>query len=572
MTRATTIGGVLALAGLCLVGVSGCAKDPNDPQTWVSELDDRATLSSALRRIERAGDPRTIKPLGEAWKKHNKQSNILRVMISVAGKKDANGKTHYEDALPYLKDAVENFDQAARSSIDDAAVSCDALGRSGDASVVPTLLSAAQKALPKLHPGNQVRGACIRALGNFKDPKVADVLIRILEVDPERQRIHLNAAAALALAESGDARALPALINAMLFMPAVFPQARAAITRVGKPAISKLEELFQGKDAEVEAKAKKLEFDKKAPGSVVFKSALLLGDLRAKEAVPMLTAGLKSEQKIAFFDERSGAPGPSTHDGILGALRSIADPASAPAVRAYMLDPKTYDGTRPTAIDVYSMIAADDSALGDLLKWIKDEKEEQQIRLAAIIAYGRLARTKEQQKPLDDLFTTWDEKAKKAEADVKAAKTDDEKAKHDDERQVAAYWRDALNESRQRMSVAIECAADAACYVKSLPPTVKDFKPGTPALPRAERALLELAKMGEKASSQTDALLAASDVTERFVRQGILLALPRIAPMPCQKCADRLNEVIEKQSDTTTLDFLTNETKIVYHYFLWAGK
>ena len=43
-------------------------------------------------------------------------------------------------------------------------------------------------------------------------------------------------------------------------------------------------------------------------------------------------------------------------------------------MRAYWVDPKTYDGTRPTAIDVYSMIAPDDIALGDLLKFLKDEK------------------------------------------------------------------------------------------------------------------------------------------------------------------------------------------------------
>jgi hypothetical protein len=30
--------------------------------------------------------------------------------------------------------------------------------------------------------------------------------------------------------------------------------------------------------------------------------------------------------------------------------------------------------------------------------------------------------------------------------------------------------------------------------------------------------------------------------------------------------------VIEKQQDTTTLDFLTGETRIVHHYFLSAGK
>jgi hypothetical protein len=559
---------VLLLGGLSLA----CEKDPNDPQTWIERLDERAGLNEALRHLERMDDPRAIKPLGEAWKKHNKQSNILRVLISIAGKKDAEGKAHWGEAMPYLVDAVENFDQAAARSIDDAVVACDALGRSGDPQVVPTLLAAAQKPLPKLHPGNQVRAACIRALGNFKDPKIADVLIRILETDPEKQRIHLNAAAALALAESGEPRALPALVNAMYFIPAVFPQVRAAITRVGKPAIPKLMELFQEKDPEVAKKAKEKQFEKKAPGNVQYKAALLLGDMRAADAVPLLTGALKSEARVAFYDERSGAPGPTTHDGILGALRLIMDPGSAAAVKAYMLDPKTYDGTRPTAIDVYSFVAADDGAIGDLAKYIRDEKEEQQIRLAAILAYGRLARSADQQKLLDDLHATYEEKVKKAEAAFKAAKSEDEKLAQDDERAVAAYWRDAINESRERVKMAVECKSDPACYVKALPPAVREFKQGTPALPRAERALLELAKMGQKATAQTEALLAAADVTDRFVRQGILLALPRVAPLPCDRCATRLGEIVDKQSGTTTLDFLTGETRIVHHYFLWAGK
>jgi hypothetical protein len=561
----------LFAVAVLLLGAS-CEKDPNDPQTWIGKLDDRAGLNETLRHLERMADPRSIKPLGEAWKKHNRHSSVLRTMISIAGRKDEAGKTHLGDALPYLTDAVENFDPAASRSIDDAVVACDALGRSGDPSVVPALLGAAQKPLPKLHAGNQVRAACIRALGNFRDPKVAEVLIRILEADPERQRIHLNAAAALALAESGDARALPALINAMYFIPAVFPQVRAAITRVGKPAIPVLTNLLQEKDAEVAKRAKEKDFDKKAPGNVVYKAALLLGDMRAKEAVPLLTAALKSEPRIAFYDERSGAPGPPTYDGILGALRMIADPGSAAAVRAYMLDPKTYDGTRPTAIDVYSMLASDEGALTDLAKFMKDEREEPQIRLAAVIAYGRLARTKEQQKALDDFGASFEDKIKKAEARLKAARSDDDKAMAEDEKQVAEYWRDAVSESKQRISIAIDCKADAACYAQALPPTVRDFKPGSPGLPRAERALLELTKMGDKARDQAEALLKGVDTSERFVRQGILMALPRVAPPPCPPCVARLGEVIRKQENTSTLDFLTTETRIVHHHYLSAGK
>lgn len=556
-----------------LVFACACEKDPNDPQTWVDKLGDRSEQSEALHHLERMNDPGTIKPLGEIWKKQNKPSNILRVLIGVTGTAAKAGtKTAWADALPYLTDAVENFDQAAARSIDDAVVACDALGRSGEAGAVPTLINAAQKPLPKLHAGNRVRIACTHALGNFHDAKVADVLIRILETDPERQLIRLNAAAALALAESGDARALPALINAMYFMPAIFNQVRQAVTRVGKPAIPVLLTLLQEKDPEIAKKAKDKGFDKKGPGNIVYKAALLLGDMRAKEALPYLTAILRTEPRIAFYDEKSGAPGPTTHEGVLGALRLIMDPGSASAVRAFWVDPKTYDGTRPTAIDVYSMLAGDDASLGDLMKFIKDEKEEQAIRLSAIIAYGRLGRSSAEEKTLADMAAGYDDRLKKAEDKVKAAKTDEQKAEADDERQVAAYWRDALNESRQRIAIAVECGKDPACYAKALPPKVKDFKAGSPNLPRAERAVLELAKMGDAAKGQTDALLAGADTPERFVRQGILLALPRVAPLPCPKCADRLNEVIDKQADTTTLDFLTGETRIVYHYFLWAGK
>jgi HEAT repeat protein len=578
MTKAGTACGrrLLGVLALCAGLASGCEKDPNDPQTWVDKLGDRTAQNEALHRLERMADPASLKPLAEAWKKQNKPSTILRTMISIAGtiaaKDPKAAKAAWADTLPVLTDAVDNFDQASSRSIDDAVVSCAALGRAADPAAEQTVINAAQKPLPKLNAANHVRIACARALGKFHDPKVADVLIRILETDPERQVIHLNAAAALALAESGDPKALPALINAMYFMPPIFQQVRQAVTRVGKPAIPVLLNLLQEKDADIAAKAKDKGFDKKAPGNIPYKAALLLGDMRAKEAVPYLLAVLKTEPRVAFIDERSGQPGPTTHEGALGALRLIMDPSTAAPVKAYWMDPKGKDFIKPTAIDVYSMLASDESALPDLLKMVQDEKANQATRLAAIIAYGRLAHSKDEAKPLADVQAGYEDKLHRAEEKAKAAKTPEEKATVEDERQLAAYWRDALNESQQRIGIAAECGPDAVCYTKALPPTVKEFKVGTANLPRAERALLEIGKLGENGRAQTDALLAAADTTERFVRQGLLLALPRIAPLPCQKCADRLDEVIEKQADTTTLDFLTGETRIVYHYFLATAK
>jgi hypothetical protein len=571
---------------LATLGAAACETDPLDAQTWIDKLDDRKELPEALRRLERLHDPRSIKPLGETWKRLNKDSKVLRTLVAVASHVDEKtGQAQFKDAIPYLTVAVKEFDQGSGRSIDDAVSACNALGAAKDSETIPVLIEAATKALPKLHDGNRVRLAAIRALGEFKDPRAVDTLIRILLTDTDKQTLKLNAAAALSLASSGDPKALPALTRAM-FMPAIFPQVRAAITRIGKPALPTMLTLLQEKDKEIEALFKEKGYDKSSPGNIVFKASQIVGDFRSKDAIPILIGVLKAEPRVAFYDERSGAPGPSTHEAALEALRRIGDSSAAGEVKAYLLNPKTDDGIRPFAIDVYSTIASDGSALADLWKYAKDTEQETQIRIAAIVAYGRLARTAAQAKEVDDLIKAYDDRIAKNEAKAKPlrdevkklkdAKTDDEKAKlakaeqdlaaAEDDKSATTYFKNALVETKHRIGVALECKEDPSCYMKAV--QVKDFKDER--LPRAERALLEIGRMGEKARGLETELLAKADTTERLVRQNILLVLPRVAALPCKACATRLKEIIDKQSGESTLDLLTNETRISYHYFLWA--
>jgi HEAT repeats len=561
--RARTLAFVALLA---TVGGAGCEKDPLDAQTWIDKLDDRKELNEALRRLDRLHDPRSIKPLGETWKRLNKQSNVLRTLIAVAGHVDEKtGKAQYDDAIPYLVTAVADFDPGSGRSIDDAVAAANALGQAKNPETVTTLIEAANKPLPKLHDGNRVRLAAIKALGQFRDAKAVDTLIRILLTDTDKQLLKINAAAALSLAESGDPKALPALTRAM-FMPAIFPQVRAAITRIGKPAVEPMLTLLQEKDPEIQKLFKEKGFDKSSPGNVVFKAAQIVGDLRAKPAVPVLVNVLKAESRIAFYDERSGAAGPTTHEAALDALRRIGDPSAAGEVRAYFMNPKTDDGIRPFAIDAYSMFAPDASALADLWKYAKDTEQENQIRIAAIVAYGRLARTAAQAKEVDDLIKAYDERIKKNDEKIKASKNEEEKVAAEEDKSGTTYFKNALLETKSRIAVALECKEDPACYIKAI--QVKDFKEER--LARAERALIEIARLGDKARGLQTELLAKADTTERSVRQGILLALPRVVALPCKACATRLDEIIEKQSKESTLDLLTNETRISYHYFLWA--
>jgi HEAT repeat protein len=564
--------GFAVLTTVVLLSTAACEKDPHDAQTWIDKLGNRADLNESLRNLERLKDPKSIKPLGKAWKKHNKHSAVLRTMITIAGHPDPKTKEqHWADAIDFLIDAVDSYDPGDQRSIEDAGVACDALGRAGDPKALDILIKTANKPMPRLAPENHVRVSAVRALGKFKDPRAVDLLMKILETDPEKQVLKLNAAAALALAETGDPKALPALTKA-LFIGPLFQQVRRAITRVGKPTVPAMMEMYQHKNPEVEEMFKAKNWAQTAPGIIEYNAAVILGDLRGTEAIPLLVAGLKSEAKISYFDPKSGAAGPTTHAAILDSLRHMAfgNKEAADAVKAYWKDPKTDDFVRPMAYDVYSMLTRETTELDTLFKIVSDENAEDQMRAAAALAYGRLGRTADHAKRLDALIAKYDDTAKKSDEKAKAAKNDADKAGAEAERDRANLWKQTLVEASYRLSVGVQCQDDAACYMKFV--GARDVSVGQPGLPKAERALLEIAKMGKGAQSVQEQLLGFVDTREGFVREGVLLALPMVVGKPCAACVDRMADVIDKQRSESTLDRLTGETQVVYNYFLWAGK
>lgn len=564
---------VLGLSLLGLVALlPACEKDPNDAQTWIDKLDDAREAEDAVRNLERLKDPKAIKPLGKIWRKMNRPSKILRAMVTLAAyenKDPDKGPVRdatWDDVKEFLVEAVESFDPGDQRSIEDAVVAAEALGKTRDNAIVGTLIAAAQKAVPKLSPANAVRIASIRALGKFKSPQGVDVLIRVLGADTETQRIQLFGAAANALAETGDPKALAALTQALIFVGPVYTQARGGITRLGKPAEDKMLAIYREQDAEMNKLAKEKNLAKSAPGTMVFKGAMLLGDMRSKGAIKELLAGLAAPPRVSYFNERTGEPGPPTHNAILDALKRIGDPGTANEVWAYATNPKTDDATRPFAVDTYSWLTTSREALPQLLKWFEDTAAEDQIRVVAMTVYGRLGRTAKDAAPLDDLLKGYDAKLKTAEDKIKNGKSPDDKAAGEDEKARVTQWRFVVQEARWRIDAPIECKDDVACYAKLL--EAKDVTPGKAGLPKAERALVEMFKMGPKAAAALPKLLALAGTSERILRDGINLTLPRIAPSPCKQCADELGKVLDAQSDQTTMDALNSETRIVYHYFL----
>jgi len=139
-----------------------------------------------------------------------------------------------------------------------------------------------------------------------------------------------------------------------------------------------------------------------------------------------------------------------------------------------------------------------------------------------------------------------------------------------------------------RIEVAIRCKQDMNCYVgtlklspeesaKNLTPYIKDIKDWTKDEKlglwegEVERAMLEIGKGGAKNQSFQDTLLDAAKSDDRLIRQSILLALPKIAKVPCNNCEAKLDAAIKAGEGKTTIGQLNFETTMLRNYFSWAG-
>jgi hypothetical protein len=115
-----------------------------------------------------------------------------------------------------------------------------------------------------------------------------------------------------------------------------------------------------------------------------------------------------------------------------------------------------------------------------------------------------------------------------------------------------------------------EAAKNLTAYIKDIKDWTKDEKLGL-LEGEVERAMLELGKQGQKANAFQAQLLEGAKSDDRLIRQSILLALPKIAKVPCADCEVKLDAAIKAGEGKTTLGDLNLETTMLRNYFAWAG-
>jgi HEAT repeat protein len=499
--RTPTLALFSTLALLAVANLA-CQGDPDDPMTWAKQLKDLRTQKEALDNIARMDveKARVAVPALIDLYKDDKRPEHLEAL---ARYKDERAKPLMVAALEYTDD---DFDRAT--------IAAGVLGEMKATDAVEPLIKALEKPLPIKSRANSTRLAALRALVKIGDKRAVPTLMKILTTSADEQDFALNQKAALGLAELRDPQSIPALEKG-LFMTGrgtqTFQECRLALVRIGPPAVQPLVQLLQEKNAEVEDMATRLKFDEATPGVVPHKAAILLGDLRAKTAVPALVARLHGKGKGG------------EHLAELIALGYIATPPAVDAILSVLKDGKADPGERASAADAL-YLSGDRRAVPTLLEIAKsgyvtvDGQKASDLRASAAIALARIAGK--------ETFPAF-------------------KAIVDKEEEAQGVFGLAFD----RMLVANECGEDVQCYGKKL---------GDPSWSRAEKAAFAIGFSGDAKAGIPLLLAAMKPITTMSpdhypVHQAILFSLSRLANKDCTTCFEKLDKQIERDENATRI-------------------
>jgi len=489
-----------------LAVLAGCPDNPYKADTWTKKLGDSRESERAVQELEQLGDPSAIEKLGKAWVDQGKPVRLLQVIISLArpltpeaAKKnyvtdyEAAGRPEsWDKALPFLKRALTEVDDANPRSVDSATKAADALGESRLPEGLDALIELAQRPVTKRLISAQV--AAIRAIGKYtqESTKAAAALTRMIDKEPppnprtvkEKDQaraldekyglfLGITGAAINALGDLHVPSAAKTLVLSMFRTPELFMQVRRALVASGPLAAGELRKVLAGANPEVNQLFKDKKLDRycgdknDAPldqcqkvSAMAFYPAVVLGDFYDPRAMPELLAALKEPPLPVYYVDDQ--PSPNTqYNAIFDALRKIGSPDGATTVRAMWMghaapaaatrsarggkrgaEPPAAGGdgdlnTRILAIGAYPFLTRDDTGIEDLGKIAGDNKADDTLRQEAATAFARLSHDARDIAVLESLAQKYFDASvkKRAEADGKpkavadAAEKEFEKAK-----------------------------------------------------------------------------------------------------------------------------------------------
>ncbi|MCK5795572.1 MAG: HEAT repeat domain-containing protein, partial [Deltaproteobacteria bacterium] len=411
--------------GLVFLGSSltlGGCNDPKDPKTWIKKLKDPRESENAVFQLKKLGKAEAVLPLCKLFD-DTSDSSVLKAIISFKDKR----------AIPTLIKALD----FSVKNYHNASVAASALARLKAVEAVPALIQVLKTPLSMKSRANKAKVAAIEALRKLGDKKAVPALISVAEGKPEKQDFFLNKRAMVALGDLGDAEAVPVLVRGLFMASTIqgtsYPMARVALVKIGSPSVAPLVAAMKKENKLLNLMAKDLEF---RPGVILNKTAIVLGDLRAKAAIPTLLelfkkANLK-ETKIA---------------GVIEALGKIGDPRAVVPLLKAVKDKKANYKIRMQICNALTVLG-DKRAVSAMLEIAEKgfiDGGYYNLREAGAMAWGRIVGSEvgEQMKVMDAML---------ADKELNKYKQN---------------WK-TFKEAKDRALIAVKCKDDAKCYGKAL--------------------------------------------------------------------------------------------------------
>ncbi|MDB4975497.1 MAG: repeat protein [Myxococcaceae bacterium] len=516
----------LLVLGLALLAV-GCHADPDDAAGQAKELSDPVRREFAVGNLTRL----YAKALTDS--KSDRSAPAVKGFVDVtyepmvktyldAPEDTQNGERlmalFYEmrdpRTFPALLKALEWRTEVNEEHAITAArtLSVLQLSPAQKSEAAKKLATALDRVSGKRPVDNRMRVEFLRTLGELNDPAAAEVLTKVALRQSEEQNFLINNLAVEQLGRLADPATVPALIEALYLFDPSNPANRltqtvpAALVRIGRPALTPLINVLQGKDNKALASSKawieaiRLRNAQAAatmnPTAEMKKEAsFALGTLGFPEAIPPLL--------VAAADPDKGV-----QLGAAVALASInRSDADTPKIRDVMI--KTYEAQEKTQrMQVLrAMQHLYDPGLQPFFMTVAKTPEEElpDIRVIALNAYAMLANKAE---------------AAQASSFIAADKS--------------PYKGTFESQNNVLLKVASECDVDVACWTKKLDDKDENV---------VRKATYMLARIGRGKPAVISALVGKLDHPKEMVRGDVLSALDYVAVQGAPEAVAKIEKI-----------------------------
>lgn len=476
--------------------------DANDPQTWIPKLEDKdaKVRAQALQQLRKLKAKQAAPQIAELLKDPLVKEDAALAL------EDLGGPEQVDALLAAVETTVgAGSDTAARAANRSNTRIAEALGNIGDPRAAPALLRLARAS------DDNLRLAAAEALGNVKAKEAVPELSHI--VDDAAAPPLLIKRAVVALGQIGDPAAIPALAHGLVIERqgvSFLPESSYALLVIGEPAVEPLMRIAQDQDPAYLAWAKE---NNRAPAGTYAKTALVLGDLEDKRAIPVLLAKLK------YVDPD---PIPATSRLLSNLVRMFAANAlgrmratqAAPAVQALVSTGNAQDEDVTTFAAEALVWMGDRAQARDLMKKAQTGLLKLRLTVAQSAAlFGEPALGKE-------ILNLAVREAKGSQQSCVRQLTE-LTMPVDDPRQACDLLATQFGELSKPLEAARVCATDAPCWL----PKLKDPDPVVRA-----RAAYELGWAGS--TDAVPALAAALAEEQPLVRMAATRALDWLASVP----------------------------------------